>query len=62
LLEKVVGLNQMDKLCIIHLFEADFNANNKWFGQAIMTQAEAQQLLANAIWKPKTEISNCAVS
>jgi len=62
ILEKVAGLYQVDKLCIIHLFEADFNANNKWFGWAIMTQAEAQQLLANAIWKPKTEISNCAVS
>jgi len=29
LLEKVAGVNQVDKLLIIHLFEADFNVNNK---------------------------------
>jgi len=28
LLEKVARVNQVDKLQIIHLFEADFNANN----------------------------------
>jgi len=30
LLEKWQGFKQVDKLCIIHLFKADFNANNKW--------------------------------
>jgi len=47
MLEKVAGLNQVDKICIIHLFNADFNANNKWLGQAIMTQAKSKQLLAD---------------
>jgi len=47
MLEKVVGLNQVDKLHIIPLFEADFNANNKWLGRVIMKEAESKQLLAN---------------
>jgi len=43
MLEKVAGLNQVDKLHIIHLFEADFNANNKWLGQVIMTLLLAEE-------------------
>jgi len=34
-------------LRIILLFEADFNANNKWLGRAVMINAETLELLAN---------------
>jgi len=47
MLEKQVGNNCADKLQIIHLFKVDFNFTNKWLGQAIMAQAERQQLMAN---------------
>jgi len=36
----------MERLQIILLFEADFNANNKWIGRAIMFRAEDAHLLA----------------
>jgi len=52
----------MDKLCIIHLFEADFNANNKWIGWAIMTHVESQQLLADEQYgsqKQRSAIVQC---
>jgi len=46
MLEKMAGNCSVEKLCIIMLFEADFNNNNKWLGRAIMANAERQQLLA----------------
>jgi len=36
MLEKLAGNCSMEKLRIIMLFEADFNNNNKWLGQAII--------------------------
>jgi len=40
MLEKLVGNNNVEKLRIIMLFEANFNHNNKWLGQATMQVAE----------------------
>jgi len=40
MLEKVMGNCSVEKLCIIMLFEADFNNNNKWLGWAVMQNAE----------------------
>jgi len=48
MIEKTADNFNVEKLCIILLFEADFNANNKWLGCAIMFQAEKENLLANA--------------
>ncbi len=36
----------IEKLRIILLLEADFNANNKWLGQVVMLNAESLNLLA----------------
>jgi len=46
MLEKIPGNCNLDKLCIIVLFEADFNYNNKRIGQAVMLSAEQAGLLA----------------
>jgi len=46
MIEKTTGDFNVEKLHIILLFEADFNANNKWFGQVVMYQAEQHNLLA----------------
>jgi len=40
MLKKVAGNCAVEKLHIIMLFEADFNNNNKWIGQAVMQNAE----------------------
>jgi len=37
----------MEKLHIILLFEANFNANNKWIGRVVMFQAKRESLLAD---------------
>jgi len=47
MIEKTTGDFNVDKLRIILLFEADFNANNKWMGRAVMYQAEQERLLAD---------------
>jgi len=47
MIEKMVGDFNMEKLCIILLFKADFKANNKWIGRAVMFQAESKHLLAD---------------
>jgi len=47
MIEKTIGDFNVEKLHIILLFEADFNANNKWIGHAVMYQAEQQHLLAD---------------
>jgi len=39
--------NLMDKLCIIHLFEADYNFNIKRLGKAILSQAKHLYLMAD---------------
>jgi len=46
MIEKTTGDFTVKKLHIILLFEADFNANNKWIGHAAMYQAEINHLLA----------------
>jgi len=46
MLEKMAGNNNVKKLRIIMLFEADFNNNNKWIGRQVMKTAEASGLLA----------------
>jgi len=45
MLEETSGDFNVEKLHIILLFEADFNANNKWIGRAVMYQAEKAHLL-----------------
>jgi len=47
MIEKTVGDFNVEKLRIILLFEADFNANNKWMGRAVMYQAENAKALAD---------------
>jgi len=47
MLEKILGNYNVQKLRIILLFKADFNANNKWLGQAVMMNAETLELLAD---------------
>jgi len=46
MLEKMAGNNNVEKLCIRMLFEADFNNNNKWLGSAVMAAAETHSLMA----------------
>ena len=46
MIEKAAGDFNVEKLRIILLFEADFNANNKWIGRAVMYQAEQENLMA----------------
>jgi len=36
-----------EKLCIILLFKASFNANNKWIGRAVMFHAKQNKILAD---------------
>jgi len=40
MLEKVAGNCAVKKLCIIMLFEVDFNNNNKWVGWAVMQSVD----------------------
>jgi len=46
MLEKSPGNFQVDKLCIILLFEADFNQLNKHIGQEMMHHVEQHRLVA----------------
>jgi len=46
MLEKLAGNDNVEKLRIIMLFEADFNHNNKWLGRATMRLAEHNKLIA----------------
>jgi len=62
MIEKTTGDFNVEKLHIILLFEADFNANNKWLGCAIMFQAEKENLLADEQFgsqKSKSAIHQC---
>jgi len=63
LLEKQPGNLNVEKLRIILPFERDFSNNNKWFGHAVMFNAEDQsQMAPQTIWKPKREIGHNTVS
>jgi len=42
----MTGDFNIEKLQIILLFEADFNANNKWIGHVVMYMAVHKHLLA----------------
>ncbi len=46
MLQKQLGNIQVEKLCIIILFKADFNMNNKWIGRTIMYKAKQLKILA----------------
>jgi len=46
MLEKLAGNDNVEKLQIIMLFEADFNHNNKWLGRATMKVAEKHNIIA----------------
>jgi len=46
MIEKTCMDFNVEKLHIIPLFKVDFNANNKWIGQAVMYQVEHAHLLA----------------
>jgi len=46
MIEKTCSDFNVEKLQIILLLEADFNANNKWIGHVVMYQAEQAHLLA----------------
>jgi len=47
MLEKIPGNFEVERLCIILLFEADCNQNNKWLGHAFMKEAECCGLLTD---------------
>jgi len=62
MLEKTVRDCNVEKLCIILLFKADFNANNKWISRTVMFQAESTHLLADKQFgsrKFKSAIHQC---
>jgi len=62
MLEKLAGNNNIEKLQIIMLFEADFNNNNKWLGRVTMHMAEEHNLLAPEQYssrKYKAAITQC---
>jgi len=46
MLEKLAGNFNMEKLCIILLFEGDFNQNNKWLEWAVMFHTKTYQQMA----------------
>jgi len=45
MLEKIVSNCKVAKLCIILLFEADFNQLNKFIGKEMMYQAKENSLI-----------------
>jgi len=55
--EKQAGNFNMEKLCIILLFEGNFNQNNKWLGCAVMFHAEAKQQMAKEQYGSRKEKS-----
>jgi len=62
MLEKLASNDNVDKLHIIMLFEADFNNNNKWLGRTTMMTAEAHNLLASEHYgshQNKVAITQC---
>jgi len=62
MLKKSPGNFNVEKLCIILLFEADFNSNNKWLGRTVMLNVEQFNLLAPKQYssrKKKSAIAQC---
>jgi len=62
MLEKSPGNCDMAKLWIVHLFEGNFNFNNKWLGKMMIAQVEAKELLAHKQYgsqKAKDAITQC---
>jgi len=62
MIEKTTGDFNVEKLQIILLFEADFNANNKWIGRAVMYQVEQAHILAEEQYRSrkfKSAIHQC---
>jgi len=62
MIKKTTGDFNIEKLRIILLFEANFNANNKWIGRAVMYQVEQAQILAEEQYgsrKLKSAIHQC---
>jgi len=62
MLEKSPGNFNVEKLRIILLFEADFNANNKWLGRAMMLNTKQYNLLAPEQYgsrKQKSAVAQC---
>jgi len=57
MIEKMVGDFNIEKLCIILLFEANFNANNKWNRQAEQHELMAPEQFGSH--KFKTAIHQC---
>ncbi len=53
MLEKTPGNFNVEKLRIILLFEADFNANNKWIGRAVMFNTETNDLLVDEQYRSR---------
>ncbi len=47
MLEKQASNFKVEKLCIILLFEGDFNQNNKWLGRAVMFNAKSHHQMAH---------------
>ncbi len=55
MLEKQASNFNIKKLCIILLFEGDFNQNNKWLGRAVMFHAELHQQMAQEQYSSRKE-------
>jgi len=58
----LLGNNEVDKLCIIHLFKADLNFNNKWLGNKTIVKAKKQDLIAKEQYgsrKANAAITQC---
>jgi len=54
MLEKSLGNCNVAKLQIIHLFEGNFNYNNKWLGHTSIKQVETHTLLAQEQYGSRT--------
>jgi len=55
MLEKQVGNFNVEKLCIILLFEGNFNQNNKWLGRVVMFNAESHHQMAKEQYGSRKE-------
>jgi len=62
MLKKSPGNLNVEKLWIILLFEAEFNANNKWISWAVMRYTELLNLLAEEQYRsPETQGSSTSM-
>jgi len=53
MLEKLAGNDNIEKIQIIMLFEADFNHNNKWLGWVTMAAEKTECCGTRTILKPE---------